>query len=187
MRGDSESRNQKRTWLRNVEWIFAVLLILIVSPLLLQLIGFFQWSPINCWHYDVDINSGRIRYTRYFAFICVRQKIEESALSRALEPRDYFSSKPNWQRVVTFSPRIHYSPHYIYHSAMNQIRELKLDWKVGDFTPAARKASAKHVLELWRSGLSDSDARAYLVALERISDTNSNSSKMDEKDLPTSP
>jgi hypothetical protein len=70
---------------------------------------------------------------------------------------------------------------------MNQIRELKLDWKVGDFTPAARKASAKHVLELWRSGLSDSDARAYLVALERISDTNSNSSKMDEKDLPTSP
>ena len=175
------SYEHKTTWSRCLKWVPLTIVVLLVSPFVLQLIGFFQWSPLNCWHYDVDINSGRIRYTRFFAYICVRQRVEESALSRALQPGDYYGSEPNWHRVVTLSPRVHYSPNYVYGPAMSQIRELELGWKAGNFTPAAQRSSAKRVLEIWRREDGARPARSYLSALLNLNTTNSN---IDEKDLP---
>jgi len=167
-------------------WILGAVALLLAAPFLLSLVGLLPWSPINCWHYDVDIHSGRIRYVRHFAFIPISQRIDESALSGALQPDDLRGAQPDWRRALTLSPRVRNSPHYIFHSAISQIRELEMVWKVGEFTPAARRSSAKRVLELWQQGQSDDGAKPYLRAISDIAFRLSSEHKStDERDLPS--
>ena len=169
-----------------IRWIVGVGAFLLAAPFLLSLVGFLPWSPINCWHYEVDIHSGRIRYTRYLAFVPISQRIDESALSRALHPDDLRDSHPDWRRALTLSPGVRHSPHYIFHSAIVQIQELDMVWQAGGFTPAAKRSSAKRVLALWQEGQSDDAAKPYLRAISDLafrSDTEQKST--DEEDLPT--
>ncbi len=159
---------------------------LFASSLLLSLGGLLPWSPINCWHYDVDIHSGRIRYTRYLAFLPISQRIDQSALSGALQPDDFRDSKPAWRRVLTLSPRVRNSPHYAFHSAIAQIGELERVWQIGKFTPAARRSTGKRVLELWQQGQGDDAAQPYLRSISEIGFRLSEEHKStDEKDLGT--
>jgi hypothetical protein len=76
---------------RKLAIFIAVLFFLAV--LLLPVSGRFQWSPLNCWHQDVDIRSGRIRHTRFLYGVQVSEHIEESWLSRAAES---IPSEPTW-------------------------------------------------------------------------------------------
>ena len=170
-------------------WVWlGVFLLTLSAPLSASFLGFFPWSPLNCWHYDVDINSGRIRYTRFFLFGQLAQRVEESSLSAALRSDDIAGQQPDWQRVHTLSPNVHNSPHYIFHAAMSQVRQLDLIWRIGNFTPAARRASAKRVLELWKQAQSDKGARPYLRALEGLaSEADSAHKSIDERDLPAVP
>ena len=39
-------------------------------------------------------------------------------------------------------------------------------WRLADFTPAARHASAKRILQLWQQTGDDDGAKPYLLALE---------------------
>ena len=154
-------------------------------PFLLSLAGLLPWSPINCWHYEVDIQSGRMRYTRYLAFVPISQRIDESALSRALQPDDLRDSQPDWRRALTLSPGVRNSPHYVFHSSIAQIRELEMVWQAGEFTPAAQRSSAKRVLELWQKGHSDNAAEPYLRAISDLaSRSDSEHKSTDERDLP---
>ena len=167
-------------------WIVGVGACLLAVPFLLSLVGLLPWSPINCWHYEVDIHSGRIRYTRYFAFVPISQRIDESTLSRALQPEDLRDSHPDWRRALTLSPGVRNSPHYIFHSAIAQIRELEVVWQAGEFTVAAQRSSAKRVLELWQEGQSDDAAKPYLCAISDLAfRSDSEHKSIDEKDLPT--
>ena len=170
---------------RRIKWVFGTVLLLVVLPFLLSLTGFFAWSPINCWQYEVDIHTGRVQYTRYFAFIPVKQGIEESTLSAVLRPEDYAELEPDWRRVNTFSPGVSYSPHYAFHSAQNQIRKLELLWQMGGFTPAARRASARRILQLWQEGQGDDAAETYLRILSGIAvKSGSEQRETNEGDLP---
>jgi len=117
-------------------------------------------------------------------FVPTRTKIEPSALSAALQPSD-FQTPPEWKRVTTFSPGRQISPHFIFHSAMHQIRELELNWEPGRFTPAAQRASAKRVLKLWQQGQTDDAADAYIRALDEVAfRSESRGTTTEEKDLP---
>jgi len=113
-------------------------------------------SPLNCWHEDVDIYSGRTRYTRYLFWIPVKVHVDETAISLALiEPPH---SIPEWHRVNTFSPGIHHSLHYYYHAAINQITHMERIWSLGEFSDDARKESARQLLKRWQnSGTSSAD------------------------------
>jgi hypothetical protein len=166
-------------------WAAVLFTAVLAFAILLLLLGLLPWSPVNCWHYDVDIHSGRIRYIRVIAFLPIQKRIDPSALSNALHPEDVRGSEPDWRRALTLSPGIHHSPHYIFHSAISQIRELEIDWQLGDFTPAARRASAKRVLQLWQHGQRDDEAKPYLRALADVAIQMSSEHKgTDEKDLP---
>ncbi|HHY86082.1 MAG TPA: hypothetical protein GYA07_11215 [Verrucomicrobia bacterium] len=171
---------------RRQKWIWIGLFVVILSaPLWLSFLGFFAWSPVNCWHYDVDIRSGRVRYTRYLLFAQVAQRVEETALSKALQPEDLAGVQPDWHRVAAFSPGVHHSPHYTFHSALGQMRELEMIWRTGGFTPAARRASARQVLRLWQRHGHDGSAQEYLRALSEIALRSDVASKgTDEEDLP---
>jgi len=173
--------SKRRIWL----YVFGGLPLLTVGVLLLALVGFWAWSAINYWTYEVDILSGRIRYTRYLFFVPIRQKIEDSALTCALQVEDYPGTTCEWRRVPTHSRGVRYSPHYAFHGAIAQIRELELVWEMGQFTPAARRATAKRVLELWQKENDDSAAHDYIRTVADLafrSDADKRSTN--ETDLP---
>lgn len=162
------SVEERRRWVRRT--IKCLAAVALVIPCLLfgaSLIGGVTWSPVNCWHHDVDIHSGRLRYTRYIFWMPVRHRIEDSALSAALFPNGSDGAPAEWHHVLTFSPGVHHSPNYIFHSAINQIHKLEGCWSGGKFTPEARQASAKRVLQLWQQNGNDNAAGDYLHALEQ--------------------
>ena len=163
---DTVTRNTKR---RLALWTPTIALVLSwwLSPL-----GPLTWSPINCWHHEVDIYSGRERYTRFIAWIQVKERITDTALTTALSPDD-LTHPPKWHRALTFSPGVRHSPHYIYHSALHQIDTLELIWRLADFTPEARRATAREVLRLWQDHGRDDPVRKYLAALDKVTYTES--------------
>jgi hypothetical protein len=154
-------------------WIAMLILCLVVATPILG--GFvFQWSQVNCRHEDVDIHTGRIRRIQYLLFVPIHTSIAESSLSRALQPEDFVGQAEEWCRVNTFSPGVHYSPHYRYHGAISQIHELEMIWETGQFDSPARRNSAKELLEHWQTEGSYFGASRYLQSLFNLASTNSN-------------
>jgi hypothetical protein len=150
---------------REIVWLSA-LAILSAVVAVFWLSGVPMWSPINCMHYDVDIRSGRIRYTRYVAYMRVKEKIDESIVSRVIDQKE---GSPEWRRALTFSPGYRrVSPHYTYHSAIEQIKTLDLLWKISEFTRSAQKESAYGLIAAWQRGNNDEAAKSYLSKLNSI-------------------
>lgn len=142
---------------RRSTWIAAGL----VTPCVVVLVlisGVFVWSPLNCWHADIDINSGRVRRSWYLLYVQVRREIEPTWVSRAaaqpLGPAE-------WHRVTTFSPGTDHSPHYAYHSALAQVVSLEQQDALVMFTPQARRQVAREALRRWQAGSAD-EAEAYV-------------------------
>jgi hypothetical protein len=153
--------------LQKVKWCGGLLLLLLCASLCLSSMGFFPWSRLNCWQYDVDIQSGRMRCTRHLLFLPIKQSVEDSALSKLIESADVKPS-PDWHSVMTLSPNVHHSPHYAFHGAMSQFGQLERVWNMGGFTPEVRKAAAKAVLELWQKNGSYFEATRYLNAVVEL-------------------
>lgn len=146
---------------------------------------FLQWSPLNRRHEDVDIDSGRIRRQWELLGICVQETIEESAVSRELA--DEIAGQPeNWQRVNTFSPLVHYSPHYKYHAAIYQISCLELNWKIVPFTDEAKRKSSRDLLKIWQFDKGYFPAVGYLIKIEELSAKHGKDSPVSVEDLPES-
>jgi hypothetical protein len=164
------------------------LLVIVAIPLVLlvlSLFGLFPWSGVNCWQSDVDIRSGRIRQTRYLLWVPVQRTVRDSALTRAVPPAETTGLRPEWHAVVTLSPGLHHSPHYVFHGAIHQIRELELCWEFGKMTPAARAKTARNLLRLWQQNHSHMRATDYLQALqERALDAKKTGNVIDAGDLP---
>jgi hypothetical protein len=57
----------------------------------------------------------------------------------------------DWRRVNTFSPGVGHSPHYVYHGAFAQIREIKIAWEVAKFSAEAKRRVAETILAAWQS------------------------------------
>jgi len=127
--------------------------------------GAFQWSPLNCWHDDIDINSGRVRHTRFLLYCQVGDRTEETWLSRAY---DGPGQSPDWRRVNTFSPFVHYSPHYRYHGAIHQVEMLQLCDEMVPFESDARRKAALGLLVLWQNTGSYFDADRYVQEIETV-------------------
>ena len=136
-----------------------------IGLLAVALVGlplFFQWSELNCSHQEVDTNTGRFRFTEYRLFCKVSERIEDSAVSKVLPAEMLAASNPEWHRVNTFSPGVHYSPHYVFHSAIHQIHLLDLLWSSINPPPEVKRQMALHLLALWQHGGSDSIADNYI-------------------------
>lgn len=144
-----------------------VTLSIIVSALTVLLLfsGLFQWSPLNCWHEEVDINTGRIRHTRYLLFCRIGDRMEDTWLSRlANKP----NNTPDWRRVNTYSPGLHHSPHYQYHGAIHQIKVLEQADAVVPFDPSARRKVADTLLTLWQTTGSYLDDDEFVERVSQI-------------------
>jgi hypothetical protein len=144
--------------------IGVVLALVFVVPI------FHPWTELNCRHQDVDIKTGRLRFQRYLLFCKVSERIEESSLSRVLPPSVLADTKPEWQRVNTFSPGTLNSPHYIFHGAISQIHDLKLWWDVAEVPDSIRQKTALHVLAIWQYAGDYFLADRYIYALADLDD-----------------
>jgi len=127
-----------------------------------------QWSRLNCWTDEVDIATGRVRKTWYLCYVRVSRRVEESAFSREQEGADKADVPPQWHRVHTFSPGIHYSPHHYFHAALHQVSCCDESWELGRFTPEARRQCVRRVLQLWQAGSGDEGARGYCHAIQEV-------------------
>jgi len=148
------------------------IVVVLPSLTLLWVIGlgcwpFVTWSPLNCWHNDIDITTGRIRHQRFLLGICVRERVDDSALSRQLPP-PADDSVTDWKRVTTLSPLVDHSPHYSYHSAIHQTQELGRLWQMSPFTSKAKSQSARDILYLWQHDGNYTPADGYIDALSKI-------------------
>lgn len=153
--------------------------------LVLSLFGLFPWSGIDCTQSDIDLNSGRIRYSRYLLWVPVTRSVQDSALTRALSPEDRSKPGENWHPVVSLSPGLHHSPHYRFGGVMVQIRDLEISWEFGKMTPEARRETARQVLNLWQQAGDYFRAGRYVQAVwERALEAEKTGKAIDVKDLP---
>jgi hypothetical protein len=153
-----------RFWLAISALLAVVFLAAVVVPY------FVQWSPLNCWHEDVDITTGRVRRQWILLFVKVSETIEGTPLSEVVLRGQRAATSPQWHRINTFSPGIHYSPHYRYHGAGHQIRTLAELWSLPapqSFPPELKEPTARHVLALWQEG-GDDRASAYIMQLYEL-------------------
>ena len=130
---------------------------LLLAPLAVPI--FFPWSEINCHHQDINIKTGQARYSRCLWFMKISERIEDTPLSIALkgETVDVTGIKP-WHRVNTFSPGLGHSPHYIFHSALDQAHQMKFLEFLHELTPERKKEIAKAILTAWQQSGRDSGA-----------------------------
>lgn len=157
----------KRTKTWTIVAAAILLLVLFVVPV------FVPWTPINCQHQDVDIMTGRLRYTHFLLFCKVSERIEDSPLTKVL-PSDVIATRtPEWHRVNTFSPGVHHSPHYTFHGAIHQIHTLATLWDMAKnygFQEDLKRKTALDVLAIWQQSGSYFLAGDYIQCLYDLTD-----------------
>jgi hypothetical protein len=150
--------------MKTVRLMLAVALAVIVLPPLVVPV-FVPWSAINCEEQDINIQTGQARYSRRLWFVRISERVEDTAISRALDGETVkVADAEAWHRVNTFSPGGGYSPHYRYHGALHQVGEFRsLQQVYGlDKTDAARLA--REVLARWQTSGSDFAGGSLLEA-----------------------
>ena len=151
---------------RPIKLTIISLVVLVVAYLVVPF--FFPWSEVNCRHQEVDIMTGKLRFTGYLLFCKISERIKDSPLSEVLPAGMVATAKPEWHRVNTFSPGVHNSPHYIFHGAIYQIRTLSDIWEMSEphgLSADMRQKTALHVLALWQHSGNDSLADDYIEGL----------------------
>lgn len=123
------------------------------------------WSRLNNEEEELDLFSGRARFTRYFLYCRIRQDVRGTPLSEALAAGGGPGSGERWVKVNVFQPGVSNSPHFIYHGAFFQIGELARYWETGNFDRKARAKTARQLLRVWRDGGSYHAARPYFEHL----------------------
>ena len=136
----------------------------IVAPI------FSPWSRINCREQEIDVLSGLRQDTRFIYWLPVSQKVSGTSLSKALSVNESEARDRRWNHVNSFGPYTRHSPHYIYHSAFSQIRNLEMIWDMFEVDAAERAATAKGLLREWQTTGTDSSADAYLQEIMKTAE-----------------
>lgn len=125
----------------------------IIVPCLSIFVPYFDgWSEINCGHQDIDIKTGRVRSCRYLWFIEISRREGDTFLSQALEgERVDVAEIEDWHHVITTSFAAHFSPHYHFHGAFEQIRRIEIANRVSEFSPQRKKQIARELLTQWQT------------------------------------
>ena len=139
---------------------------LFLPPLLAPVLA--PWSEMNCRHEDINIKTGQARYLRYLWFVKVAEHVEDTPLSLALqgetvEVKDF----PVWERVNTFSPGTHHSPHYRYHAALWQAHQMEMVASMYELTLEQKRDAARAILTAWQKSGSYGGAEEVLENLAK--------------------
>ena len=142
--------------------VFLILIVLIVSIFTVP-----GWWKLCYRCEDVDIKSGRIRYTRHLFYCKISEKIDDTILTKALGE---FAEdvQPDWRRVSTFSLGVRHSTHYVYHGAIVQILQVGMIWQMSPFSDGAKRQVARTILDKWKADGHCFGVDDYIRDLSRI-------------------
>jgi len=151
---------KKKLWIP----LILPLAFLVFGPIIVPF--FAPWSAINCKHEEINIKTGQSRYKRYIWFIKVSERVEDTLISTILdgETVDIADIEP-WHKVNTFSFVFGHSPHYIFHGALAQVRELEIIFELKQPTAEQKREIVETILEFWQSSGHDGGVRDYLGEL----------------------
>ena len=130
------------------------------------------WSAIHCRDQEINIKTGQARYSRYLWYIKVSERAEDTILSKVLggESVDVADIVP-WHMVNRFSPGLHHSPHYRFHGALSQTRQIELLFQLLEPDVQRKKQIVQNLLTLWQTHGSDYEASRYLATLSEEANT----------------
>jgi hypothetical protein len=124
------------------------------------------WSRLNNEEQELDLVSGRTRFTRHFLYCRVRRDVRATPLSEALAASGAPESGEEWVRVNIFQPGVRHSPHFIYHGAFGNAKQIQTFWELYSFDRQARAKSARQLLRAMREGGSYFAGSDYLDLLK---------------------
>ena len=104
---------------------------------------------------EIDLLSGRIRRTAYVYWIKVGESYSDTPLSKEVYTGSVDDPNGTWVKYGSSGIYVNHSPHYSYHSALFQAKQLGMIWEMNDTVASQRKEQANAVLKLW--GFTDSD------------------------------
>ena len=130
------------------------------------------WSAINCRDQEINIKTGQARYSRYLWYVKISERVEATILSqvlrgKAVNPADIAP----WHMVNRFSPGLHHSPHYSFHGALAQMREIELLFEILAPDAQRKKQTVTDLLTLWQTHGDYFEARRYLATLSEEANT----------------
>lgn len=114
---------------------------------------------------EVDINSGRVRHRRTILGMPVGVRVEDSALTAALDPSDFAGRPADWRQATTFASGVLISSLYDFRTGTGQISKLEKAWSYGHMEPPGRRETARQVLRLWHDREPRQRAAIYLDAV----------------------
>lgn len=136
-----------------------VLLILIVVSLL---IGVYRETQ------EINIESGRARYRIRIVGLVTSERIEDTAISLALDEPTSGNPDEAWRMVFCHCPPlITISPHYTFHGALWQTRMVDQLFQVLQPDKSRRREIAAEVLRRWQEDGDYFGVSEYLIQLEQ--------------------
>ncbi|MBI5723004.1 MAG: hypothetical protein HZA50_03520 [Planctomycetes bacterium] len=159
--------NGGTSWFRRHRRPFIVFaLILLCAVIYCVIVSFINpWSRLYNEEQELDLYSGKARFTHHVLYFQTRQDVSETVLSHATSQGGDQPTNEKWVKVNVFGFGFRQSPHFIYHGAFGQIAELEKYWDLGNFDVASRAKTARQLLMVWREGGCYSAAREYFELL----------------------
>jgi hypothetical protein len=155
-------------WLRRC-LLIALIVIVTLAVLAFVVPYFISWSPLNCWHEDIDITCGRMRTQHYILGLRITDTTEDTEGSELYVELVGEPGAPEWRRVNTFSPGCQSSPHYTYHSSFSMLRELieSLRWR--NATREEMKDCLTGFFKSLQKGNNDAEAKTFMQIFRKVS------------------
>lgn len=136
-----------------------VLLVFMIVQVLINL-----WSRLCCHERELDINSGQLRSSWFFAYIPLRRTISDTWVSTAVA--EDLPGDRCWHPMCVTTPWASNSPHFLFHSG-SFIGVVRLVSKMGGgITTDALRKLAENVIFLWKGTSSAHAASRYIEEIK---------------------
>ena len=146
--------------MKKIRWCLIVLALLVALPFIVPL--FSSWSRINVTESEIDLLSGRVRRTVYLYWLNVGESYYDTPLSKELHNGQLCNSEGTWVPYGSSGIYVKHSPHYAYHGALFQAKQLEMIWVMNETETSQRKKQGSELLGLWRSNNSDEEGGDYI-------------------------
>jgi hypothetical protein len=136
--------------------------------LMLGVLMFDPWSEVNCWHNSIDVVAGRHRYERYLFWVRVVDRVEDGGATLWYRRLIGEPPEPEWHPVITLSPVIGFSPHYVHHHSAGVLRHLEYVLDLPTLTDDARKCVITEFFARLRDETASDSAYEYLDQVDKL-------------------
>ncbi len=146
--------------------IWTIVAILFLAPIILPRFEPWTWTELNCVHAEINIKTGKARYSSYLWYMKISERIEETPLSLTLQGETIdIKEIQSWRLFHSSSPGINHSPHYLFGAALSQAKELDIIVENLSLSPERKKEIARKILTLWQESEDYGSASDYLTSI----------------------